>query len=263
MTSHSKKNRRPPRSSGAKPKIGNNWLFGTHTVLAALANPQRKPKRLLATEEAARALPSLPLQPEISARLDLDTLLPPGAVHQGIALLCDPLPPVNFDILCDRWAEREAGIVVILDQANDPHNIGAVLRSAAAFGALAVVVPDKGTPEATGTLAKAASGALEKIPYVRITNLARTLGTLKEAGFWCVGLDGKATMGLPQADPGQKIALVLGSEGKGLRRLTAESCDLLFHIPMADSVESLNLSNAAAVALYALSPYSSPAKGSQ
>jgi 23S rRNA (guanosine2251-2'-O)-methyltransferase len=213
------------------------------------------------TDEVARALaPRLEAlrsgldRYEAAERTDLDALLPEGAVHQGVALLAGPLPDTTIEDLC-RSAETVSRVVVVaLDQANDPHNVGAVLRSAAAFGALAVVLPRDHAPPIGGTLAKAASGALERLPLVRVTNLARALDALKEAGFWCLGLDAQAPETLAEAAAKGRMAgktvLVLGSEGAGLRRLTRESCDFLARIPIAGAMESLNLSNAAAIALY-------------
>ncbi|HEX9819538.1 MAG TPA: 23S rRNA (guanosine(2251)-2'-O)-methyltransferase RlmB [Methylomirabilota bacterium] len=246
------------------------WLYGVHAVLAALANPARRPERLLATPEAAQtwgqrlrderhpAHAGLALQ--TVQRRDIDALLPEGSVHQGLALLTAPLDqPALEDIFAARLPEPalpqdgpRRRVVVLLDQVTDPHNVGAVLRSAAAFGALAVVALDKGAPEESGTLAKAASGALEVVPYVSVVNLARALDSLKDAGFWCLGLAGEAERSLAASHPGEDVALVLGAEGSGLRRLTRERCDLLVKLPTRAPIESLNVSNAAAVALYEL-----------
>ncbi len=228
------------------------WIYGLHAVSAALANPRRKIRRLIATPEAAdkllRADPRA--HPEKVERQEIDTALPPGAVHQGVALLADPLDqPALEDVIA---GAGDRAVIVVLDQVTDPHNIGAVLRSAAAFGALAVVQTERGAPGATGIVAKSASGALEAVSLVTVTNLARALDALQQADFWCVGLDGGAERTLAETAPSGRIALVLGAEGKGLRRLTRSHCDLLVRLPTRAPVASLNVSNAAAVALYEL-----------
>jgi len=179
---------------------------------------------------------------------DLVRLLPPDAVHQGIAVEAEPLPELAIETLCREVPER--AVVVVLDKVTDPQNVGAVLRSAAAFGALAVVVPDRGSPEATPALIKAASGAFERVPLVRATNLRRALESLKAAGFWCYGFDAAADTALGSSDIAERAVLVLGAEGEGLRPLTRETCDVLLRVPIATAVESLNVSAAAAVALY-------------
>jgi len=252
---------RPPGRRTAARGVPPLWLYGVHAVLAALGNPRRRPERLLATPEALQAWgPRLHearpgLAPETVQRRDIDALLPEGSVHQGLALRAAPLDqPAIEDILAVRPPAPAPArrVVVLLDQVTDPHNVGAVLRSAAAFGALAVVALDKGAPEESGTLAKAASGALEVVPYVSVVNLARALDSLKEAGFWCLGLAGEAEASLAESRPGESVALVLGAEGSGLRRLTRERCDLLVKLPTRAPIDSLNVSNAAAVALYEL-----------
>lgn len=229
------------------------WLYGSHACLAALHNPERYHRRLLVTREAREALGSdLPAnpQPETVDRARLDALLPPGAVHQGIALLTDPLEDPGVESLKEPLdADRE--VVLLLDHVTDPRNVGAILRSAAAFGARAVIVTDRHAPETTGALAKAASGGLEVVPLIRVTNLARALDLLAEYGFWRVGLEMETEKTLAQAVNGiRRLALVLGAEDEGLRRLTREKCDFLAKLPMSGAVESLNVSAAAAVALY-------------
>lgn len=244
---------------------GNPLLYGVHTCIAALANPAREVRRvIMATQsaddlevpvcDAANAAVDLGGAPrpsiEFRDRRELDALLPRDAVHQGICVDVGPLPlPVIEDVIEDAKG-LDTACVVILDQATDPRNIGAVMRTAAAFGAMAVIVQDKHAPDITGAMAKAASGAVERLPLVRATNLARTLGQLKDAEFWCVGFDGHATDYLSAKTLQGRNAIVLGAEGAGLRRLTRETCDLLVKIPMSDAVESFNLSNAAAIALY-------------
>lgn len=253
---HSKPADRPARLPGNQV-----WLFGTHAVLAALANPARKVRRIVATAEAlkthaagimkGRAARPLPGE-EVIDRRDLDSLLPPSAVHQGIAALVEHLDSPGIEDIARLAQGRDHAVVMLLDQVTDPHNVGAILRSATAFGALAVVVPDRHSPEETGTLAKSASGALEVMPLVRVTNMVRALEQLKDAGFWTAGLAGEATQTIAQAKLSGKIALVMGAEGEGLRRLTREHCDHLVKLPISPLVESLNVSNAAAIALYEL-----------
>jgi len=246
-----------PRSKAARD--GAIWLYGQHAVRAALANPARRCIHLLMTEDAQRALPD-PLaaaatERAVSRRTEIDARLPAGAVHQGLALHCAPLPAPDLDaILADarRTEPGQAPPILVLDQVTDPRNLGAALRAAAAFKAAAIVVPDRRTPEATGALAKAASGALETVPLARVTNLARALETIKDAGYRCIGLDGDAGETLAASDLSGPIALVLGSEERGMRRLTREACDSLARIPISAGMESLNVATAAAIALYDL-----------
>lgn len=245
--------------SGPPPKRppleGNGvWLHGRHAVLAALANPERRCHGLLATPESLPALEGAAARRGLSvlpaSRQEIESRLSPGAVHQGVAMLASPLETAEVDDFVRMASTREAAVIVMLDQVTDPHNVGAVLRSAAAFGALGVIVQDRHAPEETGTLAKAASGALERVPLARAVNLARALDLLKDAGFWCLGLDASAPVTLARTDLSGRIVLVLGSEGQGLRRLVRERCDSLARLPMTGAVESLNVSTAAAVALY-------------
>ena len=228
------------------------WLYGHHAIAAALANPSRRLRHLLLTEEAETAITqqfkaAWPLQPERTDRARLDQLLGRDIVHQGAALLADPLPQPSLQSVLDH-----AGPIVVLDQVSDPRNVGAIMRSAAAFGAAAVIVQDRNAPDETGALAKAASGALEILPLLRAVNITRTLIALKAANIWCIGLDaaGPALSGASFA--GRRVALVLGSEGEGMRRLTRETCDEVVGLSIKGVVESLNVSAAAAVALYEL-----------
>ena len=241
-----------PRPAGPVAPRGSVWLHGTHAVEAALTNPARRLKRLLLTEDAEAALAAKvplpwPLQPERAERAKLDHLLGRDTTHQGMALLADLLTPPSLTAVLER-----PGPLIVLDQVTDPRNIGAVLRSAAAFGAAGVVTQDRNAPEETGAMAKAASGALERVPLLRAVNLARTLAALKAAGLWVVGLDasGAPLRGGPLRE--RRVALVLGAEGAGLRRLTRETCDELAGLPMPGGMDSLNVSAAAAVALYEL-----------
>jgi 23S rRNA (guanosine2251-2'-O)-methyltransferase len=245
--------REAPRAPGG----GQVWLYGRHPVLAALANPERRIFRLMLTAEAAersaRELPALGRTlpaPEMVPRERISERLPPGAVHQGFLAAVAPLAEAVLEDVLARTGEH--GVVVALDQVTDPHNVGAILRSAEAFGAAGVLVTERHAPEETGTLAKAASGALERVPLVRVVNLARALDQLKQAGFWILGLDERAEKTLPEAGMSGRLVLVLGAEGEGLRRLTAERCDLLVRLPMKGTMPSLNVSNAAAISLYEL-----------
>lgn len=225
------------------------WLYGKHACLAALHNPSRKCLQLLVTQKTLAGVPQnqLTITPKITEAKQLVKLLPEGAVHQGIALQVKPLESVTIESLYN------ASTLVVLDQVTDPHNVGAILRSAAAFGADAVIAPKDHAPDENATLAKSASGALEAIAFARLGNLARTLDRLKKEGFWCVGLDGHADTLLHDIPKMDKIALIMGAEGRGLRQLTRSHCDMLAKLPISPKVESLNVSNAAAVALYQLS----------
>ncbi|MCK5445435.1 MAG: 23S rRNA (guanosine(2251)-2'-O)-methyltransferase RlmB [Rhodospirillaceae bacterium] len=254
-------------ASGAEIEVGTGkgWLFGRHAGLAAIANGERKIFRIVLTQaasddglsaeiKAAVAEADCPRPaPEMRDRQALNELLGPGAVHQGLAVQSANLSEQVIDDVIEHAKGLESACVVVLDQATDPRNIGAVMRSAAAFGALAVVVQDRHAPELTATLAKAASGAAERLPLIRVTNVARAIDELKQAEFWAIGFDGAATETLDSNILKGRIVLVLGAEGAGLRRLVAENCDRLVKINIATSVESLNLSNAAAVALYEFS----------
>jgi 23S rRNA (guanosine2251-2'-O)-methyltransferase len=252
---------RPPsrRAEEAASAARNAWVYGRHPVEALLANPARRVRRAIGLEDAqawiaermavARARHGDGFRSEAVDRETLEELLPPGAVHQGVAVRADPLPELGIDDVAEAAGD---GIIVFLDQVSDPHNVGAVLRSAAVFGARAVVIPEHGSPPLTGVLAKAASGALEHVPLVRVTNLVRALERLKKAGFWSVGLDETAERPLAALELTGRVALVLGSEGEGLRRLTRERCDHLARLPARGPLASLNVSNAAAVALYEL-----------
>ena len=240
---------------GKPPRDKRVWLFGQHPVTAALSNPNRWVHRLLATRQGLERLAEADIQPDMAVEETdgraLETLLPEGSVHQGLAALCDPLDPVFVeDIIPDQDGSKP---ILILDQVTDPHNVGAILRSAAIFGAAGVIIQDRNAPPESGTLAKSASGALESIPLVRTGNLSQTIGVLQNAGYWVVGLAGEADDMLQKTKLNRRTAIVLGAEGAGLRRLTAERCDQLVRIPMAPNrIGSLNVSNAAAVALYEL-----------
>jgi 23S rRNA (guanosine2251-2'-O)-methyltransferase len=219
-------------------------------VLAALANPERRIERLLATREVAErhAQEFAGRNPQILSREELAQRLPAGAVHQGLAVLVAPLEdPVLEDVLA-RCGDN--ALVLALDQVTDPHNVGAILRTAAAFGAQGTIATERHAPADTGVLAKAASGALEIVPLVRTVNFARTLEQLKDAGFWLYGLDERGDSPIGALDLAGRVCIVLGAEGEGLRRLTAEKCDRLVTIPTSAALGALNVSNAAAIAAY-------------
>lgn len=232
---------------------GRPVIYGFHTVLAALSNPRRKAMVLHVTENALNRLkeemPQLSIAPRIARPDEIDRLTGQGAVHQGIALEIDGLPAVDLEDLTD------AQLVVVLDQVTDPHNVGAILRTAAAFAADAVIITERHAPDAVGVLAKTASGGLEHVPLVEVGNLAQTLTKLGEKGFWRVGLDSEGPEILEHSLATGPIALVFGAEGRGLRRLTRERCDVLARLDMPGAIKSLNVSNAAAVSLAIVSKH--------
>ncbi|WP_456624395.1 23S rRNA (guanosine(2251)-2'-O)-methyltransferase RlmB [Bradyrhizobium sp. P5_C12] len=223
-------------------------LYGWHTVTMALANPARRIRKLTLTENAARRLADENIEtriaPEIVRPQDIDRLLSPDAVHQGLLAEADPLPSPDIETL------EQEGMVLVLDQITDPHNVGAILRSAAAFAVKAIVTTARHSPEATGVLAKAASGALELVPMITVQNLARALTTLNESGFQTVGLDSEGSADLSEVVLREPLALVLGAEGKGLRQLTRETCSVVARLDMPGEIKSLNVSNAAVLSLY-------------
>jgi 23S rRNA (guanosine2251-2'-O)-methyltransferase len=223
-------------------------LYGWHTVVAALANPQRNIRKLWLSENAARRLADenidTRISPEIVRPALIDQRLGPDAVHQGLLAEADPLPSPDIDTLALE------GIVLVLDQITDPHNVGAIMRSAAAFAVKAIVTTARHSPEATGVLAKSASGALELVPLVTVQNLARALTEMNERGFMTVGLDSQGSENLGEAALRKPLALVLGAEGKGLRQLTRETCSVVARLDMPGEIKSLNVSNAAVLALY-------------
>jgi 23S rRNA (guanosine2251-2'-O)-methyltransferase len=250
---------RPRGPRGGSPGAGGGeWIWGRHAVVAALGNPARSPfGRLLATQEALKALQAdsaararlaaSGLTPELLGSNEIARALPPGSTHQGLALSAAPLEPLALDDVAD----PAEGLLVMLDQVTDPQNIGAVFRSAAAFGAKGVILQDRHAPGFTGALVKAAAGAIEQVAEVRVTNLARALERLSDLGWRTIGLAGEAGQTLSEAlaEPAPTV-LVLGSEGEGLRRLVGEHCDVLARIPMPGGFESLNVAAAAAIALY-------------
>ena len=241
-----------PRPDAPKAAEG-HWLYGLHTVRAALANPRRKAKRAVLTARAAEEIgPKLlgRVRHEIVDGDKVARLLPAGAVHQGVALACEPLPRLNLEDALSPSPRRR--IVLVLDQISDPHNAGAILRTAAAFGVSAVVVQDRNAPPESGALAKAASGALDTVPVVTVVNIARTLEKLGDLDFWRIALVGDGETALKDASGTGDVAIVLGSEGSGIRKLVRERCDTSAFVQIDAAMESLNVSNAAAVALYEL-----------
>ena len=245
-----------PRDAGRRPAWrdretrpdGPAILYGWHTVAAALNNPERKIRKLLLTENAARRLADENIDtrvtPEIVRPSLIDARLGADAVHQGFLAEADPLESPELDTL------PQQGIVLVLDQITDPHNVGAIMRSAAAFAVKAIVTTARHSPEATGVLAKSASGALELVPLVTVQNLARALTGLNDIGFMTVGLDSEGSENLGAVELRQPLALVLGAEGRGLRHLTRETCSVVARLDMPGEIKSLNVSNAAVLALY-------------
>lgn len=233
--------------SGRPHGSGENWLWGAHAVTAALANPKRNIKRLVATKNALDRLGRVSVKTELLEPAGIDALLPRDAVHQGVALQADPLAPVQIEDVIAAGVRR----VAVLDQISDPHNLGAIFRSAAAFGFGAMVLQTRNAPMITGVAAKAAVGAIETVQECRVVNIARALDALNDAGYHTVGLagEGAAMIGPAVAGAG-KLAIVLGAEGPGLRPGVAKACAELARIPIASEMESLNVSNAAAIAFY-------------
>ena len=227
-------------------------LWGRHAVAAALDNPNRKVLKAWATRDVA-AFMQFPQDVSVTMAEapDLGRLVPNDAPHQGVVIEVEPLEDAWLDGILTHAPER--AVLLVLDQVTDPHNVGAILRSAAAFGAIGIVTQDRHSPPESGVIAKAASGALERLPWARVVNLARALEEIGDAGFWRIGLAGDAETDLKDALGPPRVALVLGAEGPGLRHNTREHCDALARLPITDTVESLNVSNAAAVALYAAS----------
>lgn len=243
------------RGSG-RGSSGTIRLWGRHAVEAALTNPERTARKLWGTREAIQAMlddhdaelpSSLPV--EYAQAVDLARLVARDAPHQGLVLDCSPLPDVGLDEILE---SADGAPLVLLDQVTDPHNVGAILRSCAAFGAAALITQDRHAPPESGTLAKSASGALETVPWVRVVNLSRALERISEAGYWRIGLDGEGKAVFPDALPAGPVALVLGAEGEGMRHNVIQHCDTIARLPILSAIESLNVSNAAAIALYAV-----------
>ncbi len=235
--------KKPNRSHKTKRPL-TYWLYGQHACAAAAANPARTIRRAVVMKHADTDWLKGRVTPEPVDGDRLARLLPEGAVHQGVALEVEPLDPVALEQVIG------AGTLAALDQITDPHNVGAILRSAAAFGIAALILPKDHAPAESAVMAKAASGALERVPLVRVTNLSSTLKVLKKADYWIAGLDAGGSRPVATVGELAPLCLVLGAEGRGLRRLSAEQCDLIVSIPIRGEMESLNVSNAAAIAFY-------------
>lgn len=243
----------PPRSSA-------NYIYGRHPLAAAIANPQRQINKILCTAENAdelrrqcSAAQRSPALVTIVDRKEIERLLPQNAVHQGMAAAVRELEDYTLEEICILADRQPDCHVLILDQVTDPQNIGAIIRSCVAFNTLALIMQDKNSPTETGTMAKASAGMIEHLPICRVTNLSRAVEQLKTAGFWTIGMDGYAQTTVDQLKKGGKTAIIMGSEGKGMRRLVEESCDITVRLPISDKVESLNVATAAAIALYEIS----------
>lgn len=238
---------RPSQAPAGRPRF-----WGRHAVTAALANPERTVRKLWGTREALASLDLPPVLPVVYADVaDLGRMVPSDAPHQGLVAEVDPLEEIWLGDLLEQGRDDRRPLI-ILDQVTDPHNVGAVLRSAAAFDALGIVTQDRHAPPESGALARAASGALETVPWVRVVNLSRALEEIAEASFWRIGLTGHAPQTLAETMGEERIAIVLGAEGEGMRQNTEAHCDQLAKLPISPKVESLNVSNAAAIALYAV-----------
>jgi 23S rRNA (guanosine2251-2'-O)-methyltransferase len=236
-----------PRREFEEETGGPSWIWGVHASLAALANPARRIERVVATRNAASRLPK-GAEPHILDPDAIDGMLPPGAVHQGLAVRAFPLEPLDLEAACTPPDGRS---VLVLDGVTDPQNVGAAFRSAAAFGARALILQDRKSPPLTGVLAKAAAGAIEVLPHVRVVNLGRAVETLRALGYVTVALEGEAELTLAEALSDERsAAIVVGAEGKGLRPGVAEACEKRARIPIAEAMDSLNVSAAAAIALY-------------
>jgi 23S rRNA (guanosine2251-2'-O)-methyltransferase len=248
---HGKSGRRDPQARRPNFEIDTTVLYGWHPVAEALRNGKRTIRRLLATENSARRLSEelgapLPIEPEIVRPDEINRLVEPDAVHQGLYLEADPLPSPSVDTL-----SRER-VVLALDQITDPHNVGAIVRTAAAFDVEAIITTARQSPAATGVLAKSASGGLEHVPFMVVRNLGDTLTELGKRGFQRIGLDSSGEADLSEVQISLPVVLVLGSEGKGLRQRTRDCCDVIGRLDMPGAIKSLNVSNAAAISLYAV-----------
>jgi 23S rRNA (guanosine2251-2'-O)-methyltransferase len=247
---HRRFHNKPPKPAPGTRNDGNHVLYGIHTVVEALKNPRRRHVKLVGTENGIARLKEeigdLPTTPSIAAIEDISRQLPKDAVHQGVLLISEPLPALGLE---DAPVD---GVILALDQITDPHNVGAILRSAAAFAVSAVIVTGRHSPEVTGVLAKAASGALEHVPFIEVRNLAKALEALGGRGYRRIGLDSAGEVAIGEVETVRPLVLVLGAEGKGLRPVTRAACNVIARLPTPGAIASLNVSNAAAIALYAV-----------
>ncbi len=241
MANYNKKNR--------ERSLGRNtfWIFGYHAVAAVLKNPNRTINEFLAVKSSAGEFSKY--SPRIVGREEIDKILPTGAIHQGLAVNVNRSDYCIEDIL-EKTENQKTSTIVILDQVSDIHNVGAILRSSAAFDVDAVLIPQNNAPNENGQMAKSACGALEVVPLVQVTNIAQAIEKLKKMGYWCVGLDAHTDKTMDEFEFPEKTVFIFGSEGEGMRKLTKDSCDYLVKLAMSDNMESLNLSNATAITLY-------------
>jgi len=241
------KNFKQKAENDVKPLI----LYGRHAVLAALKNPKRQINKILCVKENAEEIRKVSkLAPQVVERKEIDKLVGADAVHQGFALFCQRLNNYTIDDIINMAEEQKNCHILILDQVTDPQNIGAIIRSAVAFNTLALIVQDKNSPLENGAMAKASAGMIEHLPIVRVTNLSRAIDKLKKSGFWTIGMDGYAQTTIDKLDSSGKTVIIMGSEGKGMRRLIEENCDMTVKLAMSPLTESLNVATAAAIALY-------------
>lgn len=253
--------KRNPRQQQKEQAMGRNQiaLYGRHVILAAIANEKRRINKIMCLrenfEDVRRAMIANDRNQsliQVAEKVEIDLLLPKDAVHQGFLAYVQPLENYTIEEIIEMADEKKKCHVLILDQVTDPQNIGAIIRSCAAFDALALVIQDKNSPTENGAMAKASAGTIEILPICRVTNLSRAIELLKKANFWAVGMDGEARDTIDKISKSGKTAIVMGSEGKGMRRLVEENCDLTIKLPISERVESLNVSTAAAIALYEL-----------
>lgn len=247
---HNNNNTQPKKSSAL-------YLYGRHPVVAAINNPKRQINAILVTAENADEVKKLCISTnrntglvKVVERKEIDKILPQDAVHQGMIAQVKELECYDITDICNMSENKEKCFVLILDQVTDPQNIGAIIRSCVAFDALALIIQDKNSPAESGAMAKASAGMIEHLPIARVTNLSRAIEELKKCGFWTVGMDGYATDNIDKINKNGKTAIIMGSEGKGMRRLIEESCDITVRLPISEKVESLNVATAAAITLY-------------